>query len=688
MKRNNIAYITLSFIFLGIIILSGMNAAQVQDNVDTAGAGNEPLGIHASLIHSKILIMNDTDLAAFPDFTSGNGTESNPYVIEDLEIDASGVGSCIEIRDTTKHVRIENCTLSGATQTDRAGIQLSNCSNITIKENQMSASRSGVYLHDGCTDVNITTNPISATWTAIYLDGSAGNVIEYNTMSSGWMGIYMCTNSDANIVMNNTISAAPYAGCAVTECADSVISNNTIINAEKGIRVIDSPRTNILFNNISGCAEEGIYLQSFCGDSNVTSNILTNNGVSGGTDNVYLRQSDGTTVTGNTIIGRGFSFYSNGVEGFYFDDTNTVNGKVFYHYANKTGLLPEDFVDAGQIVLANCNSSIISNLEIHLGMMLFQSHGNIVENNSISRIFLRNSDYNTITGNRFTYLGPVLETDHIYLLYSSFNIISENVIDVGSGTTLGIKLRLQCKSNLVTKNLIKSLNGYEFAGINLDECDTGSTDYNTVSNNFICGFDFGMYEQMSSMTLVENNHIWNYSTMVLFLESSSDTGTINNGNSDGDADGLSDQGEVLANSLPWVPDTDGDGVLDGAEVSAGSDPTVTDTDGDGIDDAMEINLLGTDPGSNDTDGDGLLDADEVVIHRTSPVLEDTDGDGILDGVEVQSGTNPLDPSDPDSGTPGFEVIWYLLAASAVTIGIIAYMMKKAGKRSARAPTGT
>lgn len=49
----------------------------------------------------------------------------------------------------------------------------------------------------------------------------------------------------------------------------------------------------------------------------------------------------------------------------------------------------------------------------------------------------------------------------------------------------------------------------------------------------------------------------------------------------------------------------------------------------------------------DTDGDGLQDAQERVW-RTDPNDRDSDDDGIEDGAEVNLGTNPLDPTDPNT----------------------------------------
>ncbi len=48
----------------------------------------------------------------------------------------------------------------------------------------------------------------------------------------------------------------------------------------------------------------------------------------------------------------------------------------------------------------------------------------------------------------------------------------------------------------------------------------------------------------------------------------------------------------------------------------------------------------------DTDRDGLTDVSETTVYGTNPYNWDTDGDNYSDGVEVQYGTNPLNPAAP------------------------------------------
>lgn len=116
---------------------------------------------------------------------------------------------------------------------------------------------------------------------------------------------------------------------------------------------------------------------------------------------------------------------------------------------------------------------------------------------------------------------------------------------------------------------------------------------------------------------------------------------------DTDGDGLKDGAEVnqyMTN--PLNKDTDGDTLTDGDEVMKYStDPLKKDTDSDKLMDNDEINKYNTLPTDNDTDNDMLLDGDEVLTYKTNPKVVDTDVGSIGDGVEVNRGTDPLNPND-------------------------------------------
>ncbi len=153
---------------------------------------------------------------------------------------------------------------------------------------------------------------------------------------------------------------------------------------------------------------------------------------------------------------------------------------------------------------------------------------------------------------------------------------------------------------------------------------------------------------------------------------------------DSDLDGIPDWNEIYYDSDPCdnqspnttgSDDTDADGITDSFEIQVcqiyptlddcSASPVETrinytsDTDGDGIPDQIEI-LANTDPtnssdpSTDDTDSDGVTDGLETILCRVynlCPALTavdsdtDTDGGGTPDYLEIQSATDPNEPSD-------------------------------------------
>ena len=169
-----------------------------------------------------------------------------------------------------------------------------------------------------------------------------------------------------------------------------------------------------------------------------------------------------------------------------------------------------------------------------------------------------------------------------------------------------------------------------------------------------------------------------------------DEGETDPRDADTDDDGLLDGDEADLETDPTNPDTDGDGIQDGTELGVtdeelhpdtdtdtfipdadpetNTDPTDPDTDDDELCDGPEsveevctggedsgdgegetangqVDEGETDPLDPDSDDDNLTDGEEVLDIGSDPLDPDTDDGGIDDGVEVDRGTDPLDPAD-------------------------------------------
>lgn len=130
---------------------------------------NSEIGnLKLSALSGKIYINNNWSNARTVGICTGSGSYSDPYIIEDLIIDAEGAGNCILVENSVEYFKIENCTLSNSTGLNGAGIRFLNVTNGQILNNTIFDSFYGIALN-GSDDHIFIGNIISNCLTGIEL---------------------------------------------------------------------------------------------------------------------------------------------------------------------------------------------------------------------------------------------------------------------------------------------------------------------------------------------------------------------------------------------------------------------------------------------------------------------------------------------------------------------------------------
>ena len=333
--------------------------------------------LKTSEISAKIHIDNNWTAAKSAGICTGNGTFSQPYLIENLVIDGGSTGSCIWIENTDAYFEIKNCTLRNSGDIDDAGIKLSDATNAKLIENNITSNHNGIYL------IN-----------------SEYSIITGNDVKNNKIGIFFLY-SDANIITNNNITNNLEWGIKLyDDCDNNEISDN-IIN----------------FNNRSG-----ILLAEFCYFNNISINAVNNNLEMG----ILLNQSDYNDISANIV-------YNNLEDGVYL--IQSYNNKILENNItyNEKGINMREGDDNSIF-----NNSIISNMN---GIYLFNANqteiiGNIADSNNYSGIYLssclnceiygntlNNSNYGVYINDSFDntlYLNNFLNNNqHLYSVISS-----------------------------------------------------------------------------------------------------------------------------------------------------------------------------------------------------------------------------------------------------------------------------
>lgn len=303
-----------------------------------------PMNVSAYNDHAPISINGNSEFTAANGVTGGSGTQSDPYIIEDWEIDGEhSIGNGILIQNTDAYFVIQNCYVhhcggSGGI----SGIVLDNVKNGMLRNNICSNND----------------------WSGIRLLTASDNIISDNTCPNNFYGVFLWMSSD-NTIEKNTCSNNRGYGVSQYTSNDNIIKENSCVNnGYYGVFLYGSNENTIERNTCSNTKfYAGIYL-SLSKDNTISANTCSNN-VWG----IWLSlSSTGNTISGNTCLNNG----RHGIQ-LYFANGNTIQENT----------LSEN----------NWN-----------GMFLFRSHGNSIEENmftenSIRGIILSSSNSNTITSN-------------------------------------------------------------------------------------------------------------------------------------------------------------------------------------------------------------------------------------------------------------------------------------------------
>lgn len=479
-------------------------------------------------ISERIHINNNWSEAKNDGICTGSGTFSDPYIIQDFIIDGEGTVAGILINNSKKlFFRIENCTIFNSGY----GIQLDKSCNGTLLNNNCSNNNIGIYL-DGWTDKS------HFSWE------------EYLT--------FICKN---NTLANNIVNHNGLYGIHMRRCW-----NNTIIN------------------NIADYNKYGLHMTYLSDANTIIDNSFNKNGVHGiyidgpGSDNI---------LRGNIMKGSGFNsiysyFLSNTV-----DTTNLVNDGPLYFYFNRTDLKYEDFSNAGQINLINCNNSFITHHDLSDGSVSISLVAcnnlkigyNNLSSNSFYGIDLLNCTMISIIGNEISrnHAGiearnvnnsTILENEvnfnleeGIYMSSCNNNSILKNNIN-SNGFRAGIRMFGYCSDNLISDNRFKN-NFWEGLSLALYSSNNIITenifksnrigvdfDVSCVNNKFYLNFFIDSEEIHVSEIPITNT--WNTTYIGNYWDNY--TGSDNNGDGIGDTPHLIDYSSLISDYLPIVDD--------------------------------------------------------------------------------------------------------------------------------------
>ncbi len=312
---------------------------------------------------------NWSKTAADNDWCRGNGSQINPFIIENITIDGQGSGSCIEIRRSNKYFIIRNCTLyrSGSSSDEDGGINLMFVNNGKVFDNNCSYNNAnGISLkwsNDNSISGNIVNNNDQY---GLRTSLSASNIITLNNISHNNDGIFLANNDPPG----NNIS-------------HNIVNNNY----NNGIHLYVSRGNNILDNKIYSNNNSGIY-DVDCHHNVISNNEIYNNDYSG----IEIDNSESITTSMNEINSNEYGIHlEGGMDNVIFGNNATYN------------------INTGIVLLDSVNNNIANNNvnNNEIGIYLENTNNTDISDNNIFNntigLFLNESNHNNIIGNNLTY---------------------------------------------------------------------------------------------------------------------------------------------------------------------------------------------------------------------------------------------------------------------------------------------
>ncbi|TFG33682.1 hypothetical protein EU527_07285 [Candidatus Thorarchaeota archaeon] len=221
MRGNVTGFGLLLVIILGLLVFS---------TVEIEVERSSPRAIHPSLLylesqftaHDPIVISSNQDF--IDQEWSGNGSEANPYLLQDLSIESDD--KCISISSTDVYFKIVDCYFSYENEQNQGiGVSLENADNGFIEQ---------------CHFVNLIYG--------VSVSHSDNTVIAFNEMDSVDVASINLFESEGCEVLNNSIRDSRNWGISARRVIDVSFVNNSFYNEFYGMQLEDSVNC-VLINN-------------------------------------------------------------------------------------------------------------------------------------------------------------------------------------------------------------------------------------------------------------------------------------------------------------------------------------------------------------------------------------------------------------------------------------------------------
>ncbi len=302
-----------------------------------SAAGPPPPGAPMYVPHDVIRIEGDAQLEinATAEGWPGDGSASDPYIIEGYDIDGQGGSNCIFISNISSHIVIRDCKLSNSTKVIdmlklAAGITLFNVTESVVERIVMTDTGHAGLIIINCNEMMIRDNDLENRSWSIALISTHETVVVDNRIR----------NVSGGALAMESYGTVDYGG----GCSNNTFEGNEVVNATYGFIAWMGPQSgdNLVANNSWAECDYPLYIARF------NNSRVENNSISGGIHGIF-----GANVAGDVLLS-GNEFAFNKIESMSGDGIRLTKANGNFLHDN----LIAESGDYG-ISLTNCAGNLI-----------------------------------------------------------------------------------------------------------------------------------------------------------------------------------------------------------------------------------------------------------------------------------------------------------------------------------------
>ncbi|KKN08545.1 hypothetical protein LCGC14_1055640 [marine sediment metagenome] len=407
---------------------------------------------------------------------TGNGTWSNPYVIENVTINAQNSTSGILIENSNlayfiiKNNTLTNSSRGGSLGGGNGGIKLVNSSRGKIINNDASFNQgNGILLsnsHNNTIVGNVATNNsdwLGAGASGIFLVYSDYNTIKTNIVSNNTnQGIHLW-EGDNNRIESNLANNQNYFGIMLYYSNNNTVKhNNASLNEYEGILLYGIADYNTVEENRVSFNGQGIQVRGPTGDNpkynRIIDNVIYNHTNVGWAYGLYLEEGYNNTITRNEIFNN-----DDGIRLSNSNDTRVYGNDIYDNLYY--GINIEDYKSSNNILFQN---KLYDNINNGRDNGINNTWDNGVRGNYWGDYIGADNDDDGIGDILYSIPGTANNNDTLPIWEDGFNGSTILIDDSSSNNWDWAKTRLWCEGS-------GTLNDpYIISGLIIDAMDSGT----------------------------------------------------------------------------------------------------------------------------------------------------------------------------------------------------------------------